>query len=48
MFYEIAIRSAIGNEHVMANYFLVILDQARHQWLLSLLEDQFDTWEELC
>lgn len=31
----------------MANYFLVVLDQSRHQWLLGLLEDQFDMWEEL-
>jgi len=31
----------------MANYFLVILDQAGHQWLLGLPEDSFDSWEEL-
>ena len=32
----------------MANYFLVVLDQVGHQWLLGLPKDQFDTWEELC
>jgi len=31
----------------MANYFLVVLDQAGHQWLLGLREDSFDSWEEL-
>jgi hypothetical protein len=31
----------------MANYLLVVLDQAGHQWLLSLLENQFDTWSDL-
>jgi len=45
--YEIAVQSAAGDEHVMANYFLVVLDQAGHQWLLGLPEDSFDYWEEL-
>jgi len=45
--YEIAVRSAAGDEHVMANYFPVVLDQAGHQWLLGLPEDSFDSWEEL-
>ena len=45
--YEIVVRSAAGNEHVMANYFPVVLDQAGHQWLLGLPEDSFDSWEEL-
>jgi len=31
----------------MANYFVVVLDQAVHHWLLSLPEDSFDSWEEL-
>jgi len=31
----------------MANYFPVVLDQAGHQWLVSLPEDSFDSWEEL-
>jgi len=29
------------------HYFSVILDQAGHQWLLGLLENSFDSWEEL-
>ena len=45
--YEIAVRSAAGDEHVMANYFPVVLDQAGHQWLLGLPEDSFDSWKEL-
>ena len=45
--YEIAVRSAAGDEHVMANYFPVVLDQAGHQWLLGLPQDSFDSWEEL-
>jgi len=32
----------------MANYFLVVLDQAVHQWLLGLPEDSFDSWQEWC
>ena len=31
----------------MANYFPVVLDQAGDQWLLSLPEDSFDSWEEM-
>jgi hypothetical protein len=31
----------------MANYLSVLLDQAGHQWLLSLLENQFDSWAQL-
>jgi hypothetical protein len=31
----------------MANYLLVVLDQAGHQWLLSLSENQFDSWAQL-
>ena len=45
---EIVVRSAAGDEHVMANYFPVVLDQAEHQWLLGLPKDSFDSWEELC
>jgi len=45
--YEIDVRSAAGDEHVMANYFPVVLDQAGHQWLLGLPEDSFNSWEEL-
>ena len=45
--YEVAVWSATGDEHVMANYFPVVLDQAGHQWLLGLPENSFDSWEEL-
>jgi len=45
--YEIAVCPAAGDEHVMANYFLVVLDQASHHWLLGLPEDSFDSREEL-
>jgi hypothetical protein len=31
----------------MANYLLVVLDQAGHQWLLSLPKNQFDSWAQL-
>jgi hypothetical protein len=31
----------------MANYLLVVLDQVGHQWLLSLPENQFDSWAQL-
>jgi len=44
---QITVRSVVGDEHVMANYFPVVLDQAGHQWLLGLPEDSFDSWEEL-
>ena len=45
--YEIVVRLETGDEHVMANYFPVVLDQAGHQWLLGLPENSFDSWEEL-
>jgi hypothetical protein len=47
MLYEITVCSAACDEHVMANYLLVVLDQASHQWLLSLPENQFDSWSDL-
>jgi hypothetical protein len=31
----------------MANYLPVVLDQAGHQWLLNLPENQFDTWSDI-
>jgi hypothetical protein len=31
----------------MTNYLPVVLDQAGHQWLLSLPENQFDSWAQL-
>jgi hypothetical protein len=31
----------------MANYLPVVFDQAGHQWLLSLPENQFDSWAQL-
>jgi hypothetical protein len=31
----------------MANYLLVVLDKAGHQWLLSLPENQFHSWAQL-
>jgi len=37
--YEIVVRLETGDEHVMANYFPVVLDQAGHQWLLGLPEN---------
>jgi hypothetical protein len=37
--YEITVRSASSDEHVMANYLPFVLDQTSHQWLLSLLEN---------
>jgi hypothetical protein len=45
--YEITVRSALGDEHVMTNYLPVVLEQAGHQWLLSLPENQFDSWAQL-
>jgi hypothetical protein len=45
--YEIVVQSAMGDEHVMANYFSVVLDQAGHQWLLGLPKNLFDSREEL-
>ena len=45
--YEIVVRSAMGDKHVMGNYFPVVLDKAGHQWLLRLPENSFDSWEEL-
>ena len=33
--YEIAVRSAMGDEHVMANYFPIVLDYTAYQWLIS-------------
>ena len=47
MLYETAVRSAMGDEHIMANYLPIILDQAGHQWLVGLPENHFDTWQDL-
>jgi hypothetical protein len=37
-------RSAMGDEHVMANYFPMVIGPVGHQWLISLPENQFDSW----
>jgi hypothetical protein len=46
--YETACRSAMGDKHIMANYFPVVVGPMGHQWLVSLLENQFDSWYALC
>jgi hypothetical protein len=40
-------RSAMGDEHVMTNYFPVVVGPVGHQWLVSLLENHFDSWYAL-
>ena len=47
MLYETACRSAMADEHVMSKYFLVVVGHAGHQWLVSLLANYFDSWQEL-
>jgi hypothetical protein len=37
----------MGDEHVMANYFPVVVGPVGHQWLVSLPENQFDSWYAL-
>jgi hypothetical protein len=38
----------MGDEHVMANYFPMVVGPVGHQWLVSLLENHFDSWYALC
>jgi hypothetical protein len=45
--YEINVRVAGGDEDVMANYLLVVINQSANQWLLSLQEGSINTWAEL-
>jgi hypothetical protein len=37
----------MGDEHVMANYFPVVVRLVGHQWLISLPENHFDSWYAL-
>jgi hypothetical protein len=37
----------MGDEHVMANYFPVVVGLVGHQWLVSLPENHFDSWYAL-
>ena len=37
----------MDDEHVVANYLLIVLDQAGYQWLVSLPENSIDSWEDL-
>jgi hypothetical protein len=45
--YETAYRSTTGDEHVMANYFPVVVGLVGHQWLVSLPENHIDSWYAL-
>jgi hypothetical protein len=45
--YEITVQVAVGDEDVMANYLLVVINQSANQWLLSLQEGSINTWAEL-
>jgi hypothetical protein len=45
--YEITVRVAHGDEDMMANYLLVVINQSANQWLLSLWEGSIDTWAQL-
>ena len=47
MLYETTCRSAMADEHVMSNYFPVVVGHAGHQWLVSLPANYFDSWQEL-
>jgi hypothetical protein len=38
----------MGDEHVMANYFPMVVGPVGHQWLVSLPENHFDSWYALC
>jgi hypothetical protein len=37
----------MGDEHIMANYFPMVVGPVGHQWLASLPENQFDSWYAL-
>jgi hypothetical protein len=37
----------MGDEHVMANYFPMVVGLVGHQWLVSLLENHFNSWYAL-
>jgi hypothetical protein len=37
----------MGDEHVMANYFPMVVGLVGHQWLVSLPENHFDSWYAL-
>ncbi|GJN37011.1 hypothetical protein PR202_gb25927 [Eleusine coracana subsp. coracana] len=45
--YSTAIRSAIGDSYVMANYLPVCLDPAVQIWLTSLPEESITSWGDL-
>jgi hypothetical protein len=45
--YEITVQVAAGDEVVMANYLLVVINQSTNQWLLSLQDGSTNTWAEL-
>jgi hypothetical protein len=41
--YEITVQVAAGDEDVMANYLLVVINQSTNQWLLSLQDGSTNT-----
>ena len=37
----------MGDEHILANYFPVVLDHTAYQWLISQEPHRFNSWGEL-
>jgi hypothetical protein len=46
--YSTFILVAVGDEAVMANYFVVALTGVARSWLMNLPEGSFTSWQELC
>ena len=45
--HELSIEAANGDEKIMANWFLMALNDGVRSWLLSLTEDSVSSWEEM-
>ena len=45
--YEIVVRATGGNTDVMANYLRVMLSQSANNWLMGLVEDSIESWDDL-
>ena len=45
--YELSIEAASGDEKIMANWFLMALQDGTRSWLLNLTEGLVSSWEEM-
>ena len=44
--YEVTVHATGGNNNVMSHYLPVMLSQTTNNWLMDLMEDSIESWDD--